>query len=64
MINVLAHKAMLAAYGEGKHYVSSAHVRSAAKDTPSARPIHSPMAWIGVAAMGVVAALIYWYLNR
>ncbi len=64
MINVLAHKAMLAAYGKGKHYVSSAHVRSATKDTPSARPIHSLMVWAGVAAMGVVAALIYWYLNR
>jgi MSHA biogenesis protein MshM len=64
MINVLAHKAMLAAYGEGKHYVSSAHVRSAARDTPAARPTHSPMVRAGVAAMGVVAALIYWYLNR
>ena len=64
MINVLAHKAMLAAYGEGNHYVSAAHVRSAAKDTPSARRVYSPMAWIGAVAIGVVPPLIYWYLHR
>lgn len=63
LINVVAHKAMLAAYGEGRHYVSAAHVRKAAGDTPSARRVHSPLVWAGVAATAAAAA-IYWYLNR
>lgn len=64
LINVLSHKAMLAAYGEGNHYISAAHVRSAAKDTPSARRVYSPMAWFGAVVIGIVAAVIYWYLKR
>jgi MSHA biogenesis protein MshM len=64
LINVVAHKAMLAAYGEGHHYVSAAHVRKAASDTPSARRFYSPMVWTGAAATAVAAAAIYWYLNR
>ncbi len=39
LINILAHKALLAAYGEGDHQVTSQHVRRAVKDTESARPI-------------------------
>lgn len=34
LINVLAHKCLMLAYGEDVHRVSSAHVRLAAKDTP------------------------------
>jgi MSHA biogenesis protein MshM len=64
LINVLAHKAMLAAYGEGHHYVSAGHVRKAAADTPSARRIHPSRVWTGVAAAAVTAAAIYWYLNQ
>lgn len=64
LINVVAHKAMLAAYGEGHHYVSAAHVRKAASDTPSARRVHSPMLWTVALALAIAAASIYWYLNR
>ena len=64
LINVVAHKAMLAAYGEGHHYVSSAHVRKAARDTPSARRVYSPILWTSAAASAIAAAAIYWYLNR
>lgn len=64
LINVVAHKAMLAAYGEGRHYVSAAHVRKAARDTPSARRGHAPTRWL-VAALTITAvAAISWYLNR
>jgi len=34
LINIIAHKAMLLAYGEGVQQVSPAHVRKAAADTP------------------------------
>ena len=64
LINVVAHKAMLAAYGAGNHYVSAAHVRKAASDTPSARQVYSPMVRTGAAAAAIAAAAIYWYLNQ
>jgi len=64
LVNVLAHKAMLAAYGEGRHYVSAAHVRKAAKDTPAARSAPSPLPAIGVALIVAVAALVYWFGYR
>ena len=64
LINVVAHKSMLAAYGEGRHYISAAHVRQAARDTPSARRVYSPPLWIGAAAAVTAAAVIYWYLKR
>jgi MSHA biogenesis protein MshM len=34
MINILAHKCLLLAYGEGVHRVTAAHLRLAASDTP------------------------------
>lgn len=37
LINVLAHKALLAAYGEGTPYVNAQHVKAAIKDTESAK---------------------------
>ena len=64
LINVIAHKAMLAAYGEGRHYVSAAHVREAARDTPSAGRDYSTMLRAGAAATAMAAIAIYWYLNR
>ena len=63
LINVVAHKAMLAAYGEGRHYVSAAHVRKAASDTPSARRANSPLVWAAVAA-ATAAVAIFWYLHQ
>ena len=64
LINVVAHKAMLAAYGQARHYVSATHVRKAADDTPSARRVYSPMALAGAIAAAVAAAAIYWFLNQ
>ena len=36
LLNILAHKALLAVYGEGKHAVGVRHVRQAAGDTEGA----------------------------
>jgi MSHA biogenesis protein MshM len=60
LINVIAHKAMLAAYGEGAHYVSTRHVRRAAKDTPAAAPPRWPLA-ASAAVAAVVALAAIWY---
>lgn len=64
LINVLAHKAMLAAYGEGRHHVSATHVRQAARDTPSARPVRAPVALIAAAMLAATGVFVYWYWNR
>ena len=64
LVNVLAHKAMLAAYGEDRHYVSAAHVRRAALDTPAARSARSPLLAIGAALFVAVAVLAYWFGYR
>jgi MSHA biogenesis protein MshM len=37
LLNILAHKSLLAAFGEGKRQVEFAHVRRAVADTPGAR---------------------------
>ena len=38
LINILAHKALMAAFGEGRRQVSPAHVRRAQLDTEGAQP--------------------------
>jgi len=62
LINVLAHKAMLAAFGEGRHHVTAGHVRKAANDTPSARAGRAPVVWAVVVmlAAALVAGLGFW----
>jgi MSHA biogenesis protein MshM len=42
LVNVLAHKCLMLAYGENEHRVNSNHVRMAAADTPSAQ---LPASW-------------------
>lgn len=39
LTNIVAHKALLLAYGEGALRVTAAHVQLAARDTPSAAPL-------------------------
>jgi MSHA biogenesis protein MshM len=59
LINILAHKALLAAFGEGARYVNGRHVRLAVADTES---LHTPAArrrgWLPYAAalLGATAA--------
>lgn len=61
LINIIAHKAMLAAYGEGVHYVSARHVRRAAKDTPAATPVRRWPRAAAAAVLAVVALAAAWY---
>lgn len=42
LVNVLAHKCMMLAYGENEHRVNVQHVRAAAADTPGVR---TPISW-------------------
>jgi MSHA biogenesis protein MshM len=52
LINIVAHKALLLAYGEGALRVTPAHVQLAACDTPSAAPL------------GVTARISAWFTQR
>jgi MSHA biogenesis protein MshM len=45
LINIIAHKALLSAFGEGKSTVKPSHVRIAGKDTEGVRPARWWQAW-------------------
>jgi len=46
LVNILAHKCLMLAYGEGVHRVSLQHVAWAVADTPGLnRPARGPLAW-------------------
>jgi len=62
LINILANKAMMLAFGEGKHRVQGRHVRAAASDTPAS--FTRSYFWIWVAAAGIVGTGIGWLLVR
>ena len=46
LVNILAHKALMLAYGEGKQHVEARHVRAAATDTESAK--HGLWRWLAM----------------
>ena len=62
LVNVLAHKAMLLAFGEGAQQVTQQHVRAAASDTPAAR--QTQWWWLGFAVLLVVAGGIGWMIFK
>ena len=54
LINIMAHKSLLLAFGEGLQQVLPRHVQTAAADTPAAAPV-SRWWWLGFAMVVVVA---------
>ena len=56
LVNVLAHKALLLAFGEGRAVVSSHHVRLAAMDTEDVSPKPKAWWWYGLLASTLVTA--------
>jgi MSHA biogenesis protein MshM len=61
LINVVAHKAMLTAYGEGVHYVYPRHVVRAVRDTPSAQAVSRWPRAAAALALAAGVALVLWY---
>ena len=65
LINILCHKAMLAAYGRGEKHIGTRHVRAAIQDTEDAHPVASKgyLPWLyALAALIIVlevSALVY-----
>lgn len=56
LINIMAHKAMLLAYGEGRQQVDDRHVKLAAKDTALLKPRGWPWLAAGLALAALAAA--------
>jgi MSHA biogenesis protein MshM len=61
LINIVAHKAMLLAYGEGLQQVLPRHVRGAALDTPATQQ-RRPWWWLGFAMVLVSIGGIGWVM--
>ena len=57
LVNIMAAKAMMLAYGQGARHVSRRHVKAAARDTLAARKglLTGPLLW-GLALLGLTAA--------
>jgi MSHA biogenesis protein MshM len=56
LINIIAHKALMLAFGEGRQQVLARHVRAAAADTPESRRDWSRWLWVIVVLMALLAA--------
>jgi MSHA biogenesis protein MshM len=57
LVNIIAHKALMLAYGEGRQRVLDRHVRRAAADTPEARSDWLRWLW-WVAGVALLAGAI------
>lgn len=62
LVNIIAHKALMLAYGQGKQQVSRSHVADAARDTLPARRRVWP--WLAAASTLAAAASVTWALIR
>lgn len=60
LVNILAHKSLMLAFGEGKQQVAARHVELAADDTGSAKKRRWPWTWFGVATLLVVGTGMGW----
>jgi MSHA biogenesis protein MshM len=60
LVNILAHKALMLTYGEGKQQVRARHVRFAAQDTIAAGKSRWPIRWSAVLALLIAGASIGW----
>jgi MSHA biogenesis protein MshM len=68
LINIMAHKALMVAYGEGRQQVSGRHVGLAASDTLASKPRRfwqRPWPWLAGAGVLAAACCVSWtLLNR
>lgn len=61
LVNILAHKSLMVAYGQGKQQVAASHVAVAARDTVDLRPKKWPWA-VGLTALLLAGASLAWAL--
>jgi len=63
LVNILAHKALMLAYGQGKQQVGSGHVGTAALDTVGARKRYWPGLAVGGLLAGAVAGIAWAFVR-
>lgn len=65
LVNVLAHKALMLAYGQGKQQVVARHVKAAARDTGAAHKVDWKWAWAaGGVALLAAGSSVAWAFFR
>jgi MSHA biogenesis protein MshM len=64
LVNIIAHKALLVAYGEGRRQVLARHVRRAAADTPEAHRDWMVWVWAAGASLALVGLAVFWVWTR
>jgi MSHA biogenesis protein MshM len=62
LVNILANKAMMLAYGEGRRCIGWKHARGAIGDTPAAASL--PALWAWIAAVCIAGSGLGWLLLR
>jgi len=63
LANIIAHKALMLAYAEGRQQVLARHVRKAAADTPESRKDWMAWVWWGVALLLAALVLLWGWLQ-
>jgi MSHA biogenesis protein MshM len=63
LANIIAHKALMLAFAEGRQQVLARHIRKAAADTPEAHKDWMLWVW-GVGTLSVVSALLVFAISR
>lgn len=56
LVNIVAHKALMLAFGEGRQHVTARHIGAAAADTPEAR--RDWLSWVPILGAGVMLAVL------
>jgi len=60
LVNILAHKALMLAFGQGKQQVNASHIRAAATDTGTAHKRRWHWAWFGAVALLAASTGMGW----
>lgn len=60
LVNILAHKSLMATYGEGRQLVRARHVRAAVKDTGAAKQGLRPWMWLSAFTMLIAGTGMGW----
>lgn len=60
LVNILAHKALMLVFGEGKQRTTARHVTAAANDTGAARKRPLSWTWVGILALLAAASGAGW----
>jgi MSHA biogenesis protein MshM len=64
LVNIIANKALMLAYGEGSQLVLPRHVKAAAADTPEARRDWSMWLWTVVAVLLSAGLVANWVVLK